>query len=522
MDDDENKSYVLVLAAPWGCSINDRFWRFFSVRQVPDSTDELADSRLVDSEECMVSFQVPPALESGSNDCLTYDNISDADVKSFCDEYKSVCIDECEDVEIQNNTPASNESVSDRRYKVMEELLSRLKNENASLQTVATRCNHQKERDRAQIERYQEERNNLYCDIDSYRKSLEMHSDETTRVTAALLSFREEIREMEREMGSVHAALIEKNGEILVLQDAVEEEKTARSEELEKLKESLRRTQSALNFSQGSVKQDSERSRENNKYIKKLESNLESNAAELARMTAEMDTVNRQAQEAKKTSTDTIGKLMDSNAELRAIIKSTKTNSKAQKRADRDSQRETKIKGLVLVARLVRLRLNVQKEQAQLKREKQQSLPVCKVDSDGRDSESEIGVDADDTASTHAAKVGAALPYPANAVASAKRCISELSMFIEQAASVNHQTAAFRASSPALSPTYAADAQVRYYNHNGSFHPNAYNYNIKMYNPQQSYVDPNVHQQQFYTSYHEAAHQFQAQAQPRRHRRTAR
>jgi hypothetical protein len=294
---------------------------------------------------------------------------------------------------------------------------------------------------------------------------------------------------------------------------------------VEKLKESLRRTQSALNFSQGNVKQDSERSRENNKYIKKLESTLESNAAELARMTAEMDTVNRQAQEAKKTSTDTIGKLMDSNAELRATIKSNKTKFRDQKRADRDSQRQAKIKGLVLVARLVRLQLNVQKEQAHLKREQQQPLPVCKVDSDRRNSESDVGVDVDDTASTHAAKVSVSLPYPANAVASAKRCISELSTFIEQAE--NHQAGAFRAANPALSPTYA-EAKVQYYNnnnHNGSSHySNAYNaYNMQMYHSQQSYVDPNLQQQQqFYTSYHEAAHQFQPQTQSRRQRRSAR
>jgi hypothetical protein len=210
INDNENKSYVLVLAVPWGCSINDRFWRFFSVQQMSDSADGPKDSRLVNSEECMVSFQVPPALESGSNECLTYDNLSDTDVKSFCNEYKSICIDECKDVDIQNKTPASKESASDRRCKVMEELISRLKNENASLQTIATQCTEQKECDRAQIEKCREERNNLYCDIDSYRKSLEMHSEETTLVSAALSSFVEEIREMEREVVSVHAALIEK------------------------------------------------------------------------------------------------------------------------------------------------------------------------------------------------------------------------------------------------------------------------------------------------------------------------
>jgi hypothetical protein len=570
-------TFVLVLASLWGGSVNDRFWRFFSLRQV-----EEPEANFVNSEFCLTSLQTPPAPPAGEISCIDEVHVPERELQSFCQEFKCVCID---DGEGQNDSCDNNEiaaqpssEATDKRYKIMQELTNRVRKENIALQSVVKECTDRRESDAEQIKALQQTQSMLYCDVHSQERSLEMHSNETTRISIAMLAIRAEIENLEAELGVRHAVLREKQGEILVLQDGVATAKAARSEEIDKLKESLKKSQAALKHSNTSAKQDNAKSLEAKAYTQHLESSLEAANAEISRLTNNVDDVNRQANEAKKSSSETITRLMDSKIEakayaqhvessldlakaevsrltthvgkLEASIKSMKSSQNNQKNAEREHRYNRRMQAFVFVAKIVRMRVKLDAAQMQLAVDKQSAAaaeaaakaessspvsvqhpdlapapavdavevpPVLEKKAEGSDA------DVDYSDSSNSSRSFVKQPFPADTVASAKQCISTLSRWIEQTELSYQSGMQQQANSPLQYHQGYTDAgyvasihhqnNVPFFNHT-QFHPGPYHDHYNNHAQHQQYLQ---NHQQFYANQSE-----NVAIQPRRQRRFGR
>lgn len=308
--DASGNSLVLVISAPWGGAIGDRFWRLCSVRSI-----QASPIKYVDSDVVLCSMQRPPAV-AGSSVLGPHSEhtVSNASVNYMLKEWHAVDIND--KTHNEPNTGASEESSYDsedkRMLKVMSNLIKTLKTRDKEQQARITELetSSRQEIDRCIDDALQRERVVWTKDVECIHEAMENQSREVDTERVRVDALRAELHEVDdvatpkakKQITEFELALSNLRGKLLVLE-----------EELKACKSKL----------VDSRKRDNEVRRERSAH----EALVESKVLELAAVRTELETSIGKLDTMRRTTSDQVAQLLDKNVDAGRHIERLKADA---------------------------------------------------------------------------------------------------------------------------------------------------------------------------------------------------
>ena len=447
-------SLVLVLSAPWGLGLGERFWRLFSVRKG-------CDGNIIDSEFVLTSLHPPPARQGRAVFGDDGMRATCKQVEAFRREARAACIDAISEVVdspttvlgVAAGTAASCEDiVSKQKYDVAMSLVRDMRAQLTSTKEQLEASHRDRDVQVAQLaeKRVTQVQDMLHSDITNLYAQLDIertHTEDALNVQkktqvymhvmeGELTKFDEEIKRFQSAMDVTNSRVTELNGRLLVSEDD---------------RDSQKRT------SLSKSRKNTELERQVRVLQSKLDAQIESTTAEKRRLEEELLSVQQRLDESKRTSAATLSSVYDARyaeakrvqeneSKLRARVDSAMVDMVEQKSkmlltlsrcachlfAEAGRRRRERRRAVykhaesvfLWILKVVRVRIAAKSQVVEEKIVPDVSTEesVTQTDLDTAPSgDSKTGVDADST------------PFPADAVASAKSCISVLERFVERA-----------------------------------------------------------------------------------------
>jgi hypothetical protein len=300
-------SLLLVLSAPWGCALGDRFWRLCTVRECQGT-----QTQYVDSERVLCSMQRPPARVGSSvlGQGLELAT-SEASVAAMLQEWRAIDVhaSEAPDASDASDTshtsgadaPTEGASAADKRMvAVMSNVIKTLREQNREQQARITELetSQQEDIDRRISEAVQKERQVWKVDVESLNLAMERQANEVDYERVRVDAMKAElvgidygfIPSVQKQTAAFESALSTLRGKLLVMEDELKTCKTKLSE---------------------SRKRDNDSRKERSQF----EAMMESRSGELSALRAELEEGRQKASGAKRTASEHVAQLLDKNVE---------------------------------------------------------------------------------------------------------------------------------------------------------------------------------------------------------------
>jgi hypothetical protein len=462
-------SLLLVLSAPWGCALGDRFWRLCTVRECQGT-----QTQYVDSERVLCSMQRPPARVGSS---VLGQGIelatSEASVAAMLQEWRAIDVNASEAPDILETShtygadaPTECASAADKRMvAVMSNVIKTLRDQNREQQARITELetSQQEDVDRRIAEAVQKERLVWKVDVESLNLAMERQAIEVDYERVRVDTMKAElvgidngfIPSVQKQTAEFESALSTLRGKLLVMEDELKTCKTRLSE---------------------SRKRDNDSRKERSQF----EAMMESRSGELSALRAALEDGRQKAEGAKRTASEQVAQLLDKNVEAGRQIEqlkeevSRRTAAVEEARSDR-AVVESKEAGIVqqlkeakaCVKWLLAIRVARQTRHVSECVEAEASVEdrgVTEKESTSTPPEVEVvgateGVDRD---------------YLLNLVASAKGLVAHLGSFVDKVQNTSGESPAKRVSpTPVITATPETPQQLRDENcyENTAFYP---------------------------------------------------
>jgi hypothetical protein len=470
-----NCSLLLVISAPWGTSVGERFWRLCTVRKCED----VSQTRYVDSEYCFSSMQRPPSrpgssVLGGSLSVLA----CSASLLAMSKEWRAVDIDSSQGdaAAPEYGTAQASDDQDAKMISVMGDVIKNLKMRDKEQQALIEKLECEKNMEierRVRIE-LEKERHVWKVDTESFNRALECQANEVAMERVKSDALANEVRNFDlvvipacKEMhDEFQRSLSDLCGKQLVLEDEI---KSCNK----KLSDARRR--------------DTEAKKERTCF----ETTLDAKTNEVLALRTQLQSLQARSEEAKRTASEQITSLLDASQKTAATIEKLEDNlNEVNKNSDRlnnmlslerDSRIETAVDAddmqtvLIKAKMLSRWIVFVQRTKcARLKH----SAPVAEPDNQSTDERGQTGGDPPSELTkappdTITRKDELSHADLLNIVASTKGLVAHLNSFVEKV-----QTNG--TSSP--SPTFNNEQQASHWQHSWSPPPQA-----------QPFVEPQPH-----------------------------
>ena len=297
-------SLLLVLSAPWGCALGDRFWRLCTVRECQGT-----QTQYVDSERVLCSMQRPPAR--GGSSVLGQGlelATSEASVAAMLQEWRAIDVhaSEASDTSDTSDTsgadaPTEGASAADKRMAmVMSNVIKTLREQNREQQARITELetSQQEDVERRILEAVQKERQVWQVDVESLNLAMDRQAIEVDCERVRVDAMKAElvdidngfIPSVQKQTAAFESALSTLRGKLLVMEDEL---KTCKTRLVE------------------SRKRDNDLRKERSHF----EAMMESRSGELSALRAELDDGRQKAEGAKRTASEQVAQLLDKNVE---------------------------------------------------------------------------------------------------------------------------------------------------------------------------------------------------------------
>lgn len=447
-------SLVLVLSAPWGLGLGERFWRLFSVRKG-------VDGKIIDSEFVLTSLHQPPARQGRTVFGDDGMRATSKQVEAFRREARATCIDAVAETVDSPTTvlgvPAGQaasceEVVSKQKYDVAMSLVRDLRAQLSSTKEQLEASHRDRDVQVAQLaekrvtsvqDMLHSDIANLYAQLDIERTHTQdaLNVQQQTQVymhvmEGELTEFDEEIQRFQSDMAVINDRVTELNGRLLVSEDD---------------RDSQKRT------SLSKSRKNTELERQVRVLQSKLDAQIESTTAEKRRLEEELLSVRQRLDESKRTSASTLSSVYDARDAEAKRVQENESKLRAHMENAMVDMVEQKTKTLVTLSRCA---CHLFAEAGRRRRERRRAgykhaesvflwiLKVARVRIAAKSqvveekiapavSTAESVTQTDlDTAPSGDSKASAdsnTTPFPADAVASAKSCISVLERFVDRA-----------------------------------------------------------------------------------------
>ena len=300
-------SLLLVLSAPWGCALGDRFWRLCTIRECRGSR-----TQYVDSERVLCSMQRPPARVGSSvlGQGLELAT-SDASLAAMLQEWRAIDVhaSEASEASEASDTPGMNgadapaecASAADKRMvAVMSNVIKTLRAQNKDQQARVTELetSQQEDIDRRISEAVQKERQVWKVDVESLNLAMDRQAVEVDCERVRVDAMKSElvgidygfIPSVQKQTAAFESALSTLRGKLLVMEDELKTCKTKLSD---------------------SRKRDNDSRKERSHF----EAMIESRLGELSALRAELEDGRQKADAAKRTASEQVAQLLDKNVE---------------------------------------------------------------------------------------------------------------------------------------------------------------------------------------------------------------
>ena len=303
-------SLLLVLSAPWGCALGDRFWRLCTIRECRGS-----HTQYVDSERVLCSMQRPPARVGSSvlGQGLELAT-SEASLAAMLQEWRAIDVhaseaseaSEASDISDTSHThgadaPAECTSAADKRMvAVMSNVIKTLREQNKDQQARITELetSQQEDIDRRISEAVQKERQVWKVDVESLSLAMDRQAVEVDYERVRVDAMKAElvgidygfIPSVQKQNATFESALSTLRGKLLVMEDELKTCKTKLSD---------------------SRKRDNDSRKERSHF----EAMMESRSGELSALRAELEDGRQKADGAKRTASEQVAQLLDKNVE---------------------------------------------------------------------------------------------------------------------------------------------------------------------------------------------------------------
>jgi hypothetical protein len=444
-------SLVLVLSAPWGLGLGDRFWRLFSVRKG-------VDGRIIDSEFFLTSLNPPPARQGRTVFGDDQVRATQKQIDAFKRETRAMCIDSIPEtihspttvMDDKNSVaPPQDDTVSKQKYDVAMSLLRDLRAQLSSTKEQLEASHRDRdvqvaEMSELKVQNVQEMLHRdiayLYAQIDIHRTHCQeaVNIQQQTKVymhvmEGELTEFDEEIKRFESDVVAMNNRITELNGRLLVSEDAHETHKRTSSSKSRKnteLEKQVRILQS------------------------KLEAQIESTTAEKLKAEEARLNLQNRLDESKRTSAATLSSVYDArDAETKRMLETEKSLRTRIEKSDLNLAEHMSKRSLLLSqyvanqfveagnrrkarrsAALVQAEhafvwlLRLVRKNIQCRKDNTKEQPVVLATNDAMTQIEEATPNAE------------FVQFPADAVASAKSCISVLERFVDRAQSSGSET----------------------------------------------------------------------------------
>jgi len=313
-----NSSVLLVLSAPWGTAIGDRFWRLCTVRKTEEG-------KYLDSEYTFSSMQRPPATQGSSVMDPGCDGITfNAAAAAMAKEWRAIDIDDSSSTGVTSTTQAEtpNTQPDSKMHSVMLDVIKNLRIRDKEQQVRISELESEQEQE---IKRRVEEalgklRTVWQADVESLHKSLDEHSKQVAIERVNVDALKVEVSHLDhiiipecKEMSAdFKKSLSDLCGKQLVLEDEIKSCS-------KKLCEARKR--------------DTEVKKERSGF----EAILDAKATEVASLRSELESMRDKSSEAKRTASEQITSLLDARSEVSARVDELKAQLKGA-RADADAK----------------------------------------------------------------------------------------------------------------------------------------------------------------------------------------
>jgi hypothetical protein len=286
-------SLLLVLSAPWGTALGERFWRLCTVRKCAD------ESKYIDSEYVFSSMQRPPAVQGSSVMGDSFSVVScAASIAAMMKSWRAVDIDTDQN-ETHDPTPTTTDDTQDSKMiSVMQDVIKNLKTRDKEQQALIKELESEREREveKRVHERIEKERFVWATDTESLNRQIECQANEVAMERVKYDALKSEIRHLDSTLmphvksmyDEFQRSLSELCGKQLVLE--------------EEIKSCNKKLSDAR-------KRDTEFKRERTGF----ESTLDAKSAELTALRTEMRHLEGRSEQAKRTASDQITSLVDAN-----------------------------------------------------------------------------------------------------------------------------------------------------------------------------------------------------------------
>jgi hypothetical protein len=441
-------SIALVLCAPWGLGIGERFWRLFSIRTG-------VDGKIIDSEFVLTSLNPPPCRQGRSVFGDYNTRATSEQVDAFRRTTRGMCIDAITDTALSPTTVIRDEpvvsndgleTVSKQRYDVSMSIVRELRAQLSSMKEQLDGSHRDRDAQVARMTQLKVEEvemvmhsnlTNLYTQLNDERMKVQNLLTQQTQVAVFVSVLEQEIIKFEKDTFILTGHITDLNGKLLVSDDTCEVHKRTHSS-MSKRNMDLEKNMRVLQM--------------------KFDAHVEAAASERSSAVDELLTVKRRLEESKQTAASALSSVYDARdadvARLRAAenmlrreIEQTKASMKEQtsKRvrllchyassrfleagASRRSRRNAacRLASHAFVSILHRVRYK-RRVQAELDDQRDAHTPNT------------TGGEAA-TPSQPVRPTGShTRPFPADAVSSAKACISVLEQFVDRAQTNNMST----------------------------------------------------------------------------------
>jgi len=302
-------SLLLVLSAPWGSAIGDRFWRLCSVRTYQDA--QL--SYYIDSDVVFCSMQRPPATSGSSVLGNRFEwKVSNASVNYIRKEWHAIDTNVVTTDET-GMTPTTEGNPDDKRMlKVMANLVKTLKARDKEQQQRIDELEtgHSHELNRCIQEALQKEREIWTKDVEIVNEEMGRHAKEFNIERVRVDALRAELREID----DVEAPLIRNH------HNASEHQLAELRGKLLVLDEELKRYKSTLGDAR---KRDNEVRRERAHH----DAIVESKGIEIASLQTELQSMHEKLETTKHTAAEQVAQLLDKNVDAGKYIEMLKVNT---------------------------------------------------------------------------------------------------------------------------------------------------------------------------------------------------
>ena len=288
-------SLLLVLSAPWGFALGDRFWRLCTVHQ-----SDREPTRYIDSERVFCSMQRPPARIGSSvlGQCAELVT-SDAAVEAMLQEWRAIDVNACDAPE---PTPAvkATSAIDQRTMTVMSNVIKTLKEQAKEQQARITELEtaRREDIDHRIVQAVAQEQAKWAMTEEALEFAMDQQAGEVSFERVRVDALRSELQSVDAEfipsvklqVVDFESALSTLRGKLLVSEEELKTCKTRLAE---------------------SRKRDNDTRKERSQF----EALMETRSSELAALRAELEASHQKAEHAKRTASEQVAQLLDKNVE---------------------------------------------------------------------------------------------------------------------------------------------------------------------------------------------------------------